>query len=226
VFKVRFAVAGIALLLFARSTQILGQAPTSSATLSGRVFDSDGNPLPGAKISVFPMDVAISGPMPGGAVTDEKGEYKLMMPAYPGRVRLCAVKESAGYPDTQGLLFASGKESMPEVTLRPGDHLTGVDIHLGPPDGVLEGLVVDSRTQMPVRGARINLHRNNPESMYSGTLPPDGHFRFALPPTPIEISVTAPGFLPWKYKDAENGGNELVLSTSERRTITVGLMPE
>lgn len=224
--KVRFAIASIALLLFAGSTEILGQAPTSSATLTGRVFESDGSPLPGAKISVFPMDVAISGAMPSGAITDEKGEYKLMIPAYPGRVRLCAVKESAGYPDTQGLLFASGKESMPEVKLSPGDDLSGVDIHLGPPDGVLEGSVVDSRTQVPVRGARINLHRNNPESMYSGTLPPDGHFRFALPPAPIEISVTAPGFLPWRYKDTDNGGNELVLRTSERRTVTVELKPE
>jgi hypothetical protein len=199
------------------------QTPAGWATITGRVLDSDGRPVPGAKISVFPMDVAVTGGMPRQPITDEEGRYRLVSPAFPGKTRLCAVKESAGYPDTQGLLFTSGGDSMPEVSLVPGGHLENVDIRLGPPDGILEGSVIDAETRAPVPKARITLHRRDPESMHSTSLPKDGHFLFALPPAPIEIAVVAPGYTPWKYKDAQSGVENLVLTNSDHRVITVEL---
>jgi len=199
------------------------QTPADRATVTGRVLDADGRPVGGAKISIFPLDVAVSGGMPPQPMTNQDGRYRLVSPAFPGRTRLCAVKESAGYPDTQYLLFASGEESMPEVSLTPGGHLENVDIHLGPPDGTVEGFVIDAGTRAPVSKARITLHRSEPESISSTSLPPDGHFFFALPQAHIDITVTAPSYLPWTYKDPHSAANSLVLRTSEHREITVEL---
>jgi hypothetical protein len=206
--------------------QTSGQTPAGWSTVTERVLDSEGRPVAGAGVSVFPMDVAASGAVPRRPISDEEGRYRLVSPAYPGRTRLCAVKESAGYPDTQGLLFVSGTETMPEVYLTPGGHLEDVDIRLGPPDGTLEGFVVDNGTGAWVPKARITLHRADREAMYSTSLPPDGHFLFALPPAPIEIKVSAPGYLIWKYKDPRSGAAKVVLDTLDRRTITVELTPK
>jgi len=202
---------------------VWSQTPADWATVTGRVLDADGRPVAGAKISIFPLDVAVSGGMPVQPRTDQDGRYRLVSPGFPGRTRLCAVKESAGYPNTQYLLFASGEETMPEVSLTPGRHLENVDIHLGPPDGTVEGSVIDAETRAPISKARIVLHRSEPESISSTSLPPDGHFFFALPRAPIDITVTAPSYLPWTYKDAHSAANTLVLRTSEHREITVGL---
>jgi Carboxypeptidase regulatory-like domain len=182
--------------------------------------------LAGAKISAFPLDAAISGGIARQPVTDQNGKFRYVLPAYPGRTRLCAIKESAGYPDTQGLLFASPGENIPEVSLVPGGHLENVDIHLGSPDGILEGSIVDGVTGAQVPKARITLHRSEPESMYSTSLGPDGSFLLALPQAPIELSVIAPGYQPWKYKDALTGLDKVVIHSTDRRSIVVALTPK
>jgi hypothetical protein len=200
------------------------QSPSDNATINGRVVDLENHPVSGARISIFPMDQAISGNLPG-AVTDADGKYTLISPPFVGRTLFCAVKESVGYPDTTGLLFSSGQESMPEQHLSPGAHMT-VDIRLGPPDGTFEGSVLDAKTHSPVPKARISLHRDAPESMYSGTLPPDGHFFFAFPPFPISITILAPGYRPWKYRDPITGADKLVLGSADHRAITVEFIPQ
>jgi len=210
--------------MFAQSPS--DEVPKDWATVTGHVLDSDGRPLAGAKISALPIDSAISGAIPRQPVTDQNGRFHYVLPAYPGRTRLCAIKESAGYPDTQGLLFTYPGENMPEVSLVPGGHLENVDIHLGPPDGVLEGSIVDGVTGAQVPKARITLHRSEPESMYSTSLGPDGSFLLALPQSPIEVSVIAPGYLPWKYKDPLTGLDKVLIHSTDRRSIVVALTPK
>lgn len=196
------------------------------AMVSGRVLDSDGRSVAGARISAFPLDVAVSGGMPRQPITDQDGNYRLVLPAYPGKTRLCAIKENAGYPDTQGLLFASSQDVMPEVSLTPGRRMEHVDIHLGPPDGVVQGSIVDAVTGVPVAKSRITLHRTSPEAVYWTSLGSDGHFVYALPNAPIEVSVTAPGYLPWKYKDRLTGVNKLVINSGDHRNIVIELTPK
>jgi carboxypeptidase family protein len=213
----------LGLLISALVTVTRAQIPPEWATVTGQVLDSQGLPVPGAKISVFPMDVGVSGGMPG-ATTDDEGRYRLVSPAYPGRTRLCAVKESAGYPDTQSLLFVSGNDTLPEVSLPAGGHVE-LDIHLGAPDGILQGSIIDARTRATVSKARIKLHRDQPESIHSTSVAPDGHFLFALPPAPIDITVVAPGYRTWKYQDSQSKSDKLVLSAPDHRRITVELIP-
>jgi hypothetical protein len=207
---------------FATLLITLGQESKQLAIVTGRVLDAQGQPVSGAQISIFPS-AATSGGLPS-ATTGKDGSYRLVSPPY-GETWICAVKESAGYPDTNALLFAPAQDTRPKIILAPGSRLE-LDIHLGPPDGIFEGYVVDALTRAAVSNGRVALHRSQPESMYSGTLAPDGHFLFALPSAPIEVSITAPGHLPWKYRDPQSGSDKLVLSTLDHRIIRIELSSE
>lgn len=222
---VKVMLKNLGLVVIIATTLSMGQAPGHWATIAGRVLSFDGKPVAGARVTLFPMDVAMSGIMPKESVTDLEGRYRLSTPAFPGRIRLGAVKESAGYPDTQGLLFVSKEDNLPIISLAPGDHLTGVDIRLGPPDGILEGTVIDAQTRSPIVRARITLHRREPDAIYSSSLQSDGHFAFALPDTPIQIRVIAPGYRPWTYVDLANGEGYLLLKgSSDHRVLMVELI--
>jgi hypothetical protein len=200
--------------------------PKDWATVTGQVLDSENRPVPQARISAFPLDVAVEGPVPRGPRTDREGRYKLSIPAYPGRTRLCAIKETAGYPDTQGLLFSSLNDSMPVISLRPSATINDVVIRLGPPDGVLDASVIAGEKGAPVATARISLRRDDPASIYSATVPADGHFTLALPPVPIHVSVDAPGYVRWTYKDPITGNPYLVLPGKSTKTLIVNLVPQ
>jgi len=113
---------------------------------------------------------------------------------------------------------------MPEVSLVPGGQIENVDIHLGPPNGTVEGVVLDAETRAAVSKARITLHRSDREAMSSSTLPPDGRFFYALPSALIEINIEAPGYQPWTYKEEHSITNGLVLKSSDHRQITVELV--
>jgi len=200
---------------------IHAQNSDAPAVVIGRVLDYRGQPVAGARISMLP-ESGFSGVLPS-ADTNDDGRYRLVSPPC-GLVWLVAVKESAGYPDINSLLFAPEVNTRPKVLLAPGSQIEQ-DIHLGHPFGVMEGSTVDAKTGAVVSTARILMRRDKPESMYSETIR-DGHFLYALPPVPIDISITAPGFLPWRYKDAQNGSSKLVLQTDEHRKMKIELIAE
>jgi hypothetical protein len=214
----------LAMMLSILSHHVISQTSATDVTVTGRVVDSDGRPVDGARISIFPMDQAISGSLPQ-AFTDRDGRYTLVIPPFSGRTRFCAVKESAGYPDTQGLLFKSETSYMPIEHLMAGTRIT-VDIKLGQPDGTIEGLIIDGKTHSAVPRARIMLRRDDPQAMYSATVPTDGHFIFALPPVPISLAVTAPGYKPWIYEQKNSQTEKFVLKPTDRKLVTVELWPE
>jgi len=62
--------------------------------------------------------------------------------------------------------------------------------------------------------------------MYSTSLGPDGGFLFAVPEAPIEVSVIAPGYLPWKYKDPLTGPDKVLMHSADRRSIVIALTPK
>jgi len=199
------------------------QSSDGSAIVEGRVLDTQGQPVPGARISMA-IFAGHSGPMPSAA-TDKDGHYRLVSPPY-GKAWLCAVKESAGYPDINATIFVPPvpEDSRPEVDLTPSSRLH-LDIQLGPPDGIFEGTVVDATTNTPIKTARITMRREDIEHGYYSTGIMGGHFLFALPSAPVEITITAPGYAPWKYKDSKSEVQNLTLSSSERRSLTIELTP-
>ncbi len=197
------------------------QVPEGWAVVSGQVLDAKGVPVPEAGISLFPA-AAFSGALPY-ATTDKNGFYRLASPPF-GKAWLCAVKPGSGYPDTNSLLFAPEKDDRPEIFLAPGSELDQ-DIHLAPPDGILEAHIIDAVTKSTVPDGRIMMRRHNPEAFYSKTISRDGHFLYALPAVPIEVNVSAPGYRPWRYRDPKTGTENLTLSSSDHRVMTIELVP-
>ena len=63
------------------SVSIYGQEPTEWATVKGQVVDFEGQPLASAKISIFPMEVGMSGMGPPSPTTDVSGRYSVSLPA-------------------------------------------------------------------------------------------------------------------------------------------------
>lgn len=178
----------------------LAQNQEEWASLGGHVYKSNGEPLAGARISLFPLEAAVEGPLPA-AVSGHDGSYHLNSPAF-GKTRVLASLERLGYPDTFAKIFASPTDHFPEVILARGAELEGVDIHLGPPDGIIEGSVTDEKTGQIVRSARINLRWvEDPSVFYSANVSSAGDFQFALPNRPISIEIKAPGYRPWTYID-------------------------
>lgn len=210
----------LALMMLA-NVWVRGQVPQGWAVVSGQVLDAQGKPVADATISLFPA-VPFQGGLPYAA-TNADGRYRLVSPPF-GKVWLCAVKPSAGYPDTNSLLFASEVDDRPEIFLDPNAVLTQ-DIHLARPVGVLEAQVIDTVTKAIVPNAHIAMRRQKPQAIYSENIPKDGHFLYALPSAPIEIYITAPSYRQWKYAD-QNGQNALVLASSERRKLTIELIPD
>ena len=85
------------------------------------------------------------------------------------------------------------------------------------------GVRVNHRT--PLAKVIAVLRRHNPEAFYSKTISRDGHFLYALPAVPIEINVSAPGYQPWRYRDPTSGTENLTLSSSDHRVMTIELVP-
>lgn len=211
-------------LLFLFLIPAFAQENAKNARVSGHVYDAAGNPLVRAQVRVFPLETAFSGGL-AGAITDSNGFYTFDTPAY-GKTRILVIKEEAGYPNTMGAIFAPDVETLPEVSLTPGAELHDVDIHLGEPDGSIQGKIRDAVSQAPIIGARITLRRaSDPEVMYSTNSNRDSTFRFVLPNRPITMTISAPGYSSWTYINAFTGDHFLQLESQDRRKIVVELQP-
>jgi hypothetical protein len=204
--------------LLVASAGAFGQ--TAQTTISGRVIDSDGRAVAGATALAIPFG---EGRL-AHSVTDANGAYEIVT-TYQGQLRVTAHKESDGYPNTLGVLFI-GDESFPVVETMPGGVLKNVNIQLPPPDGILTGTVHDAQTGGKVPQARVTLRKvDAPDVMYSSYLRDDGTFLFALPPKPITLEITAPGYKTWRYVDGSDATrNEyLYLKHGSRSEISIEL---
>ncbi len=191
--------------------------------VTGRVFDAEGHLVPGARVSVWREPLCRNFPE---VETEKQGYYRILChPDGPTEAAFSASKQSPEYPTSKFTHLALEREAKAEAMLVPGSHLT-LDFHLGPPDGFLEGYVVDSRTKSGVPNTQITMHRSQTQLQYSSEIPQDGHFVIALPPVPIEITVTAPGYQPWQYKDELEGTDALILPSGKHRMMRIELTPQ
>jgi hypothetical protein len=201
---------------------LLPQNQEERVSLAGHVYNSNGAPLAGARVFLFPLEAAVEGPLPAAA-TGEDGSYHLTSPAF-GKTRICASLERLGYPDTRGKLFASPTDHFPEVVLARGAELENVDIHLGPPDGLIEGTVIDKNTGAIVPFARITLRwPQEPSVFMSAGISSGGHFQYALPNRPISIEITAPGYRPWTYSDPSSHAHFIQLRSTDHPSLKIEL---
>ena len=86
--------------------------------LKGRILDSEGQPMVGAQVTLDKVGSWGSTLLPV-ATTDEHGEFsfpELMV----GEYKVNASKEEDGYPNTRFVLYSTGAEVVPQVTVYAG----------------------------------------------------------------------------------------------------------
>jgi carboxypeptidase family protein len=177
-----------------------GLGQTGPATVSGQVIDEAGKPLEGAEISFDTLGQVNTGILPT-AVTDSQGKFTLSgIP--PGRNRICASKDAAGYPETRVVGFADLYPPCPVVTVRPGESSGNLVIHLAPKAARLEGRVTDANGH-PISNAGLGL-LDAQGSLEFSTRPAGGTstgaFSISVPfGKPFRFRVSAPGYETWYF---------------------------
>jgi hypothetical protein len=204
------------------ATTLLAQNQEESVPLAGHVYKSDGKPLAGARVFLFPLEAAVEGPLPA-VVSGDDGSYHLISPAL-GKTRVCASLVRAGYPDTFYKVFASPTDHFPEVILAPGAQPDSVDIHLGPPDGLIEGTVTDKKTGVIVASARITIRwAEDPSVFVSAGVSRTGYLQYALPNRPISIEINAVGYRSWTYSDPSTHSHFIELKSTDHPSLEIEL---
>lgn len=191
------------------------------ATVSGRVFDSAGLPVPDAQVRVF-FFLGVRGSLPD-AVTNSDGWFTLRLPPF-GRGVVSAYDLSKGFPDAEMALY--GRWAYPSVA--PINATEGANIHVdlrfSPPDAVIEWTVVSKADHLPVAQARYRIRwSDDPTIMASSSISENGLLSFVLPKHPVIVSVTAPGFIDWNSSDKAAFGGPVLLApgTIDRRVIVL-----
>jgi hypothetical protein len=207
-----FRNAFLALLLIACAS---GTAIAVNGTISGTVLHEMSRPvayawvhvqIPGAPaITLFPL-----------IKTDTNGRFVIRGLRW-GTYAVMADKPSAGYPpmNTFGSFYGRGR--IPEVTLSPQAPAASVVVRIGPKAAFLTVTIANARTGQPITQAGIELRREGrAKAFYRG--PALAHYTFPFPSEQIiTLTVSAPGFAPWRWT--------VKMTPGERKALTIRLRP-
>lgn len=170
-------------------------APPSGKIL-GRVVDAQGQPVSGAKVHAQKSDFTM-GRLPT-AYTDNHGKF-LIKGLTLGTYMMSVAKEEDGYPPSDSPFHSAGLIEIPQVAINEQQVAPKIVIQMGPRASRLVGHIVNAANK-PIENAQITLSRvDRPD--YSYLTGPDlkGKFKVLVPPVPIMIKVSAPGYEDWYY---------------------------
>jgi hypothetical protein len=172
------------------------------------------HPIPQATVSAEIMGVGVLGMAVPQAETDAKGRF--VIHHVPWRTfRVLAGKPNAGYLSTFTFGNFYGRGRIPEVTLSPQAPAATVVVRIGPKAGILSGVIVSARTGEPITQAIIQL-RNARGASVGESAP--AHFNRLIPSEMvIALTVSAPGFEPWRWT--------VKMTPGERKVVTIRLVP-
>lgn len=195
---------------------------TFAATVSGRVTDAHGNPLPHASVQALERpknqkSVGTVGSKLGDPWihADDHGRFQLQLP--PGRYKILAKAETDGYPDPQFRLNRDPTERFPEIEVQTKT-VTNVRVVLGQRGGLIEGRVVDTVSGEPVPQALVQLvDPTDPHSVVGFTADASRHFHYTVLPKRIHISASATGYTPAAPPQ------ELLLVPGETQQVKIAL---
>jgi len=187
--------------------------PANAGTITGTVVDVQSRPVSGAKVYAEMSGVALGTALPW-AETDATGQFAVRNLVW-GTYRVAAEKLSAGYPPTYLDLYGQGR--VPSVTISPAAPTTRVVVRLGPKAGVLRGQVVSAQSGGAIASATFELRRLGHPTQ-SATIAAPSRFNVLVPAREtILVTVTAPGFGPWRTRVRTRPG--------ELRRVTPRLPP-
>jgi len=195
----------------------------TTTTVEGHVIKQDGSPVRDANVEVHPFG-PFEGILPDPVHTNEQGFFRIVFPAM-GQAWVTASKVDEGYPNAALAIYGrGGYNSLKEIYLKAGGILN-VELRFGEPNATISIAVVDSLGN-PISTARILIEwPDNADYMTSNTIPSDGIFKFVLPAHTVSITVSAPGFKVWRYKDQKTGAPSLAAAKGSHLQLKAVLFP-
>ncbi len=206
----------------------IGQSTPRTAapySIAGYVLDVEENFVLDAEVHAALVDR--SG-FESTAYTDWRG-FTLKNPG-PGIYRMYASKGNEGYSSISRALWDLNPEAIPQVTLDEQSHSQFVVIPLVPRAAKLVVRIVSKEAGQQVEKAQLVLHRQD-KLNYSHTTVPNqgekGEFNLLVPPLPLCLEASAPGFESSYYKvdGSKERCNGLRLAPGEVKEVTITLQP-
>jgi hypothetical protein len=176
-------------------------------TIAGTVLDETGNKVVGAHVIVDPLDERPKASALLVVETDIEGKFSMANLAL-GSYKVFAGKDSAGYPDTSFAFYSN--HIFPTVSITVSSPSANLVLKVGPPAGVLTGLVNDGKDN-PIAATFLLRRASDPTNWISLSQRPE--YRVLIPPdVDVVIEISPSG-----YKTLYYGGASDLLKRSPLR---------
>lgn len=196
--------------------------------IKGRVVNAQGESVSGAKVSAE-RDSSGSVRLIS-SFSDEDGNYRIEINE-PGTYTLIGSKEEGAYPETVSAFHFYGTDVVaPKVEVNRNQVIENVDINLGDRASVLEGTIIDYKSNLPVSSkTTITLRRLDDTNLLyrigGAEEKKNGKFKVLVPHVPFTIEISSPDYETWTYsRDAkENGSDPLILNPGETKKLNISM---
>jgi hypothetical protein len=166
-----------------------------AGSVRGTVADENGIPVVAARVSVDRLDGRPRAFPVREAETDKNGHFSISN-LEQGIYGVFAMKESSGYPDTASSFYSSN--IFPTATLTAEIPTVDLVLKIGPPAGVVTGLVTDVTTNQPIDATFLLRRTASPDNWISLSQRPN--YRVLVPPSAdVSFEVSAPGYKTYYY---------------------------
>src|SRR6266446_3711863 len=183
-----------------------------AGVVEGRVFDFHGRPAAG--VTVYAEKVNLEKGVIPRAKTNRNGFFHLL--TGPGKYKIYAGREASGHPETLSRLYGDAVQYR-DVTVKV-DEVTAVTLRLGPRFGTLILRLIDSSNGKPLSGASFTMRFTRDYPYETETSLDGGRFKILVPPVPIMIDVSEPGY-------ETNHLGPITIPRAKTKRIAVSLRP-
>lgn len=201
------------------------QQDSETTAIEGYVEDEDGRPVSGATIYARRVDL-IKGIEPS-ANSDKEGRF-LIKNLAAGTYTVYGEKEADDYPSTNSAFYSANSTPPVRAEVVEGQVSRGIRVQLGPKAARLVVRTLDATINRPIKNlenVQITLRReDNPNYSYSTGPNTEGEFSIPVPPVPLTIEVSAPGYEPWTYsEEGKARPGSLKLNPGETKRLDIAL---
>lgn len=204
----------------------LQRRDSTIGVIEGRVVNAQGELISGAKISAE-KDGSGSVRLIS-SFSDEDGNYRIEI-SEPGTYTLIGSKEEGAYPETVSAFHFYGTDIVaPKIEVNKNQVIEDVNINLGDKASILEGIIIDDKTNLPVSSqTTVTLRRLDDSNLLyrigGAEEKKNGKFKVLVPNVPFTIEISSPDYATWTYtRDGKgNGSDALILAPGETKKLKI-----